>query len=72
MGYRSMSDNEREWEIRIIARTGEASFQGWSYDHDQEFNFNVAGVLWAEDLVSGQRISDFQSYLDQITPLEAQ
>lgn len=72
MGYRSMSDNEREWEILIIARTGEASFQGWSFDHDREFNFNVAGVLWAEDLVSGQRISDFQSYLGQIAPLEAQ
>ena len=58
------------WEILIIARTGETSCQGWSFDRDQEFSFNSAGIIWAEDLMTGARINDFPRYLNEIFPLE--
>lgn len=70
MLYRSLGDNECEWTILITARTGRSSFKGWSFDHDRDFNFNAKGVLCAHDLLTGQRISDFQTYLDQTAPVD--
>jgi hypothetical protein len=65
MLYRSMSDNEAEWEILVIDCDGK-SFVGWSFEHEREFNFNVAGVIWAENVITCQRIANFETFLEQI------
>jgi hypothetical protein len=67
MRYQSMSENEAEWEILVVSRNGK-SFVGWSFDCDRQFNFNVSGIVWAEDLATHKRIAKFAAYLDDLFP----
>lgn len=67
MRYLSMSGNEAEWEILIVAHDGK-SFAGWSFEHDQQLNFNVAGVVWAEDIATQRRVADVEAHLAGLLP----